>query len=247
MQIKLLKGTGTPIFCLHGWGQNKEALELLGALLQKESTPYLIDLPGFGGSAPPKEVWGAEDYADALVKTLDQYGISQADFLGHSFGGKVAATLAFRHPERVRKLILIASAGLHPTRSFTEKLRRAAVSFLGKGSKLYDYLSGSTTFETFFIPRFGSRDYQNAGVMRPILVRSVNEDLSSILPKIKTSSLILWGEKDMETPIECGRRFAEGIHKASFCSFPYHGHQLIEDVGAHLCAKEIRAFLKGGD
>lgn len=238
-----IKGKNAPLLMLHGWGQSHEALMPLAALLSDQVTPYLIDLPGFGKSERPMSCWSAYDYADALVHYLDTRGIDKISLLGHSFGGKVALCLAIRHPERVDKLILIAPSGIPQRRAFLSKVKFFCIRAVGKSMKMVDRIFGTRYFTRVFAPRFASRDYKNAGDMRSILVKSVNEDLSSEIPKIQCETLLLWGEKDQETPLEAGKRLSGLIPRSTFHSFPHHDHQLFHDVGAHLCAKYIKAFI----
>ncbi len=239
-----IKGNGPPLVMLHGWGQNLKALAPLGELLSPLASPYLFDLPGFGGSDAPPSVWSAKDYADFLVQSLEEKKIRRFSLLGHSFGGKVALSIALKYPERVEKLVLIAPSGLRAKRTFWKRLKIAAIIFSGKAVKAYDRMSGTKHFANSFAPKFGSRDYNNAGGMRDILVKSVNEDLTEELPKIQTRTLILWGEKDQETPLEAGLRFATLIPKARLIRFPYHDHELFQDVGAHLAATCVAPFLQ---
>jgi pimeloyl-ACP methyl ester carboxylesterase len=240
---KMGKETGSPLFLLHGWDQTHEKLRPLGELISSHSPTYLVDLPGFGKSGLPDGVWSSFDYADRLISYMDEYNISKADFLGHSFGGKIAMSLALRFPERVRRLVLLSPSGLLRQRSFLNRCRFQGIKWTGKALKLWDRTVGSRLFTTYFVPRFGSADYLKAGVLRPILVRSVNEDLSRQIPKIDKPTLILWGEKDSETPLDMAYRLHSLISDSSLLIFPHKGHQLFQEVGAHLCAYHIIPFL----
>jgi pimeloyl-ACP methyl ester carboxylesterase len=75
-----------------------------------------VDLPGFGGSAAVGEGYRAEAVADALVAGLDALDVERVDLVGHSLGGLVATVLADRRPDRVRRLVLAAAAGVDPYR-----------------------------------------------------------------------------------------------------------------------------------
>jgi len=239
-----LQGNGPPLLVLHGWGQSHEALTPLAELLTPAAKPYLVDLPGFGQSKIPENVWSAYDYADCMVRYLDMQQIDKFSVLGHSFGGKIAMCLAMRYPERVEKLVLVAASGVPPQRSLIRRLKMKSIVSAGKLLKSYDRIFGTQHFQQKYAPKFGSRDYKNAGNMRPILVKSVNEDLAPVLSQVKCKTLILWGENDPETPLESGKRLANLIPESTFCSFPYHDHQLFQDAGAHLCARYITPFLQ---
>ncbi len=234
----------SPLLILHGWGQTHQNLTPLAKRLPSNVDPILLDLPGFGNARTPPTTWSAFDYADHFINYLDVHEIEKTAVLGHSFGGKVAMCLAIRYPHRVKQLILLAPSGLRPQPPFTKKLRMNGIKILGKAIKGYDRVFQSEHFKTFFIPQYGSRDYQQAGDMRSILVRSVNEDLSEEVKQIRCPTLLLWGEKDSATPLEMAHRLLQSIPRAKLQLFPHHDHYLFEDVGAHLMATYISAFLQ---
>lgn len=240
-----IQGNGPPLLMLHGWGMSLEDIKPLGHLLSPQADIHLVDLPGFGHSPYPGEVWNSFQYANRLVAYLNENNIDQIDLLGHSFGGKVALSLANLYPTRVRKLILIATSGLIRQRNVQQYCRFMAIKLLGKNLKYFDSLFGTKLFFDYFAPRFGSADYKKAGAMRQILVKSVNEDLSKQIATIKTPTLILWGEKDEETPPEVAHRLHKLIKNSTLLLLPGKGHWLYRDVGAHLCAHYIAPFLRG--
>lgn len=240
-----LPGNGAPLLLLHGWGQSLQHLKPLAALLASHAECHLVDLPGFGESPHPGSAWSAYDYADRLVAYLDENKLERVTVAGHSFGGKVSLCLSAHYPERISRLILMAPSGIPANKNIRDRSRMKAVRLLGKGVKMYDKLFKRDCFSSYFIPRFGSSDYKNAGAMRPILVRSVNEDVSHDLSKIRAPTLILWGGKDRETPPEMGKRMQAMIGGSKLLLLPYHDHYLFQDVGSHLVASHIAKFLKG--
>ncbi len=71
----------------------------------------------------------------------------------------------------------------------------------------------------------GSNDYQNAkGIMRQILVKVVNEDLSRKMPKIKAPTLLIWGENDTITPVKYGEIMERLIPNAGLVILKNAGH-----------------------
>lgn len=244
LHTEKLNATGFPLLMLHGWGQSLDSLKPLGSLLTCSSEIHLIDLPGFGLSPPPATTWSSFDYADRLIAYLDAHNIPQADFLGHSFGGKVAMSLAIRYPERIRRLILMAPSGIKRKRTPLGYCRFKSIQWLGKTLKGIDRLTGSHLFNTQFIPRFASADYRQSGEMCSILVRSVNETLEPILGTIKAPTFIFWGEQDQETPLEMAHRLHRLIPSSRLLLLPHKGHQLFQDVGSHLCAYHLIPFLE---
>jgi pimeloyl-ACP methyl ester carboxylesterase len=248
LHTETLNSDGFPLLLLHGWGQSVDSVKPLGELLTRSSQVHLIDLPGFGRSPAPEHAWSAFDYADRIIHYLDKKNIGQVDLAGHSFGGKVALCRAIRYPDRVRRLVRIATSGIRKQKSLVQKLRSFALKWSGKGLKLIDKKFKTELFTHHFAPRFGSPDYQKAtGVMRSVLVRSVNEDLSPLLKKVKASTLLLWGEQDTETPFEIAHRLNQMIPGSRLIPLAHKGHYPFEGVGFHLCAYQITNFLGGAD
>ena len=244
IHVERIGDKGPDLVMLHGWGNSLEDLRLLGELLGASRRVHLVDLPGFGKSPAPEKAWSAFDYAETLQAYCAKECRGKPSLLGHSFGGKVAAAFAIRFPGEVGPLILINSSGLRPKRTYLQKCRSSGIRLLGRLCKWSDQQFGSSFFLSRFTPRFGSIDYQNAqGVMRDILVRTVNESLESELGKIESRTLLLWGADDQETPLEIGKRFQKGIADASLLTLSHKGHHPFLDVGSHLCAYHISPFL----
>lgn len=68
-----------------------------------------LDLRGHGRSGwePP---WDLATHVDDLLETADALGVERADWIGHSFGGRLVIELAARAPERVRRAVLLDPA-----------------------------------------------------------------------------------------------------------------------------------------
>jgi lipase len=99
-----------PLVCLHGVTGHGERFKRLAEQRWGERLHVLApDLRGHGrsGYEPP---WTFPTHVADLVETLDALGIDQADWVGHSFGGRLVLELAARHPERIRRAILLDPA-----------------------------------------------------------------------------------------------------------------------------------------
>jgi len=124
VQLRILEsGEGETVLLLHGFPQSAEAwLRQLPALAAAGHHAVAPDLRGYGGSDRPG---GVSSYAlprlvaDA-VGLLDALGVREAAVVGHDWGGVIAWALAARHPERVRRLVVINAP--HPAR-FSRLLR----------------------------------------------------------------------------------------------------------------------------
>jgi pimeloyl-ACP methyl ester carboxylesterase len=69
-----------------------------------------------------------------------------------------------------------------------------------------------------------SRDYANAGPLRDTFVRLVNEDLTAILPRIASPTLLVWGADDTETPLSAAKVMERLIPQARLVVLQHAGH-----------------------
>ena len=105
-------GAGDPLLLLHGIGRSLEDWDEQHARLSAGHALHSLDLPGFGWSDAVAGPTTLEALADALPAYLDAAGVrGPVTVVGNSLGGAVAMTLAVRHPDRVRALVLADSAG----------------------------------------------------------------------------------------------------------------------------------------
>jgi lipase len=101
---------GPPVVCVHGaTGHGQRFKQLAEERWAKQFRVIAVDLRGHGLSAwePP---WTIETHASDLLDTLDALDLAQADWIGHSFGGRLVMEVAASHPERIRKLVLLDPA-----------------------------------------------------------------------------------------------------------------------------------------
>ena len=74
----------------------------------------IIDLPGFGESKEPDDIWDLSDYVENLHKLLKELDINNPSLIGHSFGGRIAIKYASKY--KVNKLILFGSPCIRENR-----------------------------------------------------------------------------------------------------------------------------------
>ena len=210
-------GEGSPrILALHGWGRRaadfKRALHDLPALA--------LDLPGFGASPAPKNVIGADGYADIVAEVLGDLD-GPLVLVGHSFGGRVAVCLAAKNPEAVSSLVLTGVPLLRTSPPRKPALRYRVIRGLHRLGVISD-----ERLETERRNR-GSADYRAAeGVMRDILVKVVNEEYPEQLSQIEASVHLLWGENDQEVPIDSAIAADALIEHSRLEVLPNVGHHV---------------------
>lgn len=104
-------GDGPPLLFLHGAGGFRPGpafLDLLGAHRQIIAPSH----PGFGLSGLADWMDRPDDIAHIYWELLDRLGLDRVDIVGTSFGGWIAAEMATMQPQRLRRLVLAAPAGV---------------------------------------------------------------------------------------------------------------------------------------
>ncbi|MCM1451657.1 MAG: alpha/beta hydrolase [Clostridium sp.] len=233
-----------PIILMHGWGCNASTLDSIQRAAALANCVYNFDLPGFGQSSEPAASWGVYDYADWLLNAMKAIGIERASLLGHSYGGRIAIAFAAAHPQMVDKLILVDAAGIKPRRPlkyyckvYWFKLCKFAASLLGKAGQKWIAAQRD---------KRGSADYRAASpVMKQVMSRSVNQDLTPLLSDIKAPTLLIWGENDTATPLRDAKLMEKRIPDAGLVAFPGCGHYSFLDNPRQFAAV-LRSFLSNG-
>lgn len=208
------------VILLHGWGQSSNSFQNVRNFLKDAFTVYSVDLPGFGLSNKPDYPYNTQDYAEVLKGIIDEYRIQTPIIIGHSFGGRVAIkyTALFN---QVKKLILIDSAGIVHKKPLTYYFKVYTFKFL---RRLFS-LPILNRYKKRVLRRFGSNDYKQADdLMKQVLVRVVNEDLRTDLPKIKCPTLLVWGTNDYVTPLKDAYIMKELIPDAGVVEIKGAGH-----------------------
>lgn len=229
---------------MHGWGCDHTTLASIErTALQCGYRVVNVDFPGFGKSQEPSDVWGVEEYTALIEELVSTLGIERPVLLGHSFGGRVGILYASRHPE-VDKLILVDAAGIKPRRSLGYYRKVYTFKFI---KHMMYLLYGREKAEKKLDARrakAGSSDYAGASpMMRRILSKVVNEDLTYALPSVKAPTLLIWGENDTATPLADAKKMERLIPDAGLVSYPGCGHySFLDNPGGF--AAVLKSFLK---
>jgi pimeloyl-ACP methyl ester carboxylesterase len=104
-----IRGTGDPVILLHG---AIGSLEMFGPnidLLAKTRQVIAVDLQGHGRTADVERPLAPELMADDIAALITHLGFRRADVLGYSLGGQVAINVGIRHPDVVRKLVVVSA------------------------------------------------------------------------------------------------------------------------------------------
>lgn len=223
------------VVLLHGlsgssrwWRRNLEAL-------CRGRRVILPDVIGFGRSRSPGPLPSIPELAEVLSRWLLTVTPDAAPHLvGHSMGGHLAIHLAARHPEQVRRLVLVDAAGIPRARSPRTLLRLA-------------YEAGPP--RRWGDPRFLPVIWADALVAGPFnilrgLHHILRDDVRPLLPLVHAPTLVVWGARDGLVPLEHGRALRGGIAGARLLVIDGAYHNPMVDRAAEFNAA-VRRFLDG--
>ena len=225
----------------HGWGHTHRNLLPLAQATGRLGNSVLIDFPGFGASPLPPDAWGTADYADAVAEWLAGMPARRLVWVGHSFGARVGLRLAAQHPQLIDGLFLIAAAGLPKQRSLPERARVTARRW---AFRLARYATPDGPARDRLRARFGSADYRNAGPLRPILVKTVTEDLSEVARAVRCPVVLVYGDQDRETPPDLGSRFNALIPQSRLVVLRGFDHWNVLTDGRHQITQRLSEFVE---
>jgi pimeloyl-ACP methyl ester carboxylesterase len=104
-----IHGTGRPLVLLHGGLGSGEMFGPVRTRLAQGHRVIIPDLQGHGRTADIDRPLGVTALGDDIAALLGHLGIEQADVMGYSMGGGAALQMASRHPDLVRKLVIVSA------------------------------------------------------------------------------------------------------------------------------------------
>ncbi|WP_149135064.1 alpha/beta fold hydrolase [Cupriavidus campinensis] len=109
-------GSGEPVLLIHGSGPGVTAWANWRTVIPELSKSRRViapDMVGFGFTERPAGIsYGLETWVDHLTGILDAMDLDRVDLVGNSFGGALSLAFAIKFPQRVRRLVLMGSAGV---------------------------------------------------------------------------------------------------------------------------------------
>lgn len=253
------QGEGFPVLLIHGSGPGVTAWAnwrgIIPQLAQKRRV-IAPDMLGFGYSERPADAqYSQQRWVEHAIGVLDALGIEQADIVGNSFGGGLALALAIRHPERVRRLVLMGSVGvsfpitqgLETAWGYTPSqanMRQLLDLFAWDRNLVNDELA-ELRYQASIRPGF----QESFAAMFPPPRQNGVDDLASDEADIRAlphQALVIHGREDRIIPLEASLRLAELIPNSQLHVFGHCGHWTqIEHAGRF--ARLVEDFLAEAD
>jgi len=207
-----------------------------------------VDFPGHNLSAG-ETLSNVEAQAEWILKVMDHLGMKSASFIGHSQGGLVNLAIADKAPERVEKLVFVATAAAIPVNdmliSMAETKQHRAKSSMtawGLGPDAHHFENS--------VPGF-SNIGNGLRTMDLNEQRALPTDLKAcagfeggleIAAKIEVPTLCVLAAKDKMTPLKFGKQLAETLPQNTLHILPNSGHT-IPTERPHELNQFLRDFL----
>ena len=248
------RGTEPALLLLHGSYASLHAWEGWGDALPSRRRVVALDLPGHGLTGPdPRRRYSPAAMADFVAAFASALELETVAVAGNSMGGRVAAEVALRHPERVRALVLIDAAGLRLEPPAPLRLRffecRAAdrlARWITPRSALRRSLREAWGNPAGVTERLVDRCEDmilrlwNRGAARAALRQEGQEAFEARLPRIVAPTLIMWGARDRWIPVSNARRFHERIRGSKVVIFEELGHVPMEEDPVRTAVEALR-------
>ena len=198
---------------LHGFLASGKSFYCQTGYFSKFFNVYAPDLKGFGTNADMQYPYSLNDYVNEVKEYIYAKNLKNPAVIAHSFGGRIAVKMASEWENPFSKIVLTGAAGLKPKPTFKKTVKKA----------LFNVLKKVVPKEKLKI--FYSADYNALSpVMRESFKKIVSECLDDRLQYINCPTLIVFGEKDKETPIYMAEKFNSGIKNSKLIVIKNAGH-----------------------
>jgi len=222
-------GSGPALVFLHGTGT------FTGFEMARDWAKRLtVIIPyhaGFGDSGDAEAIDTIEDHVLHYMDLFDRLGLKQFDLAGFSLGGWLAAEFAIRQPQRVRKLVLVAPAGLvvasAPAPGLFDIAPQDLPTYLA-----HDPAAALRYFPKAPDPAFDARLGREVTGFAKLIRNDPqgNPKLAHWLHRIAMPTLILWGAEDRLRPTAQAQAWKAGLADARVTLVPATGHLLFEET-----------------
>ena len=226
-------GDGELVVLLHGLGGSRIAWDAQLVGLGDQWRVAAWDMPGYGEAAPlPDDPLTFPALAAAAAEWIAALGAESAHVIGISMGAMVAQHLAARHPARVRSLALLSSSpkfGLDGTTADSWRAARRAP--LDAGFEPVDFaeqvlrgIAGPHITEFAFESQRAAMARVTGSALRRSIDCVITHDATVFLSTIATSTLVIVGALDRETPVAYSQYLVDHLPYARLAVVPGAGH-----------------------
>ena len=242
-----IKGSGPPLFLIHGIGAARNTWRFAMPVLEKHFTVITYDLRGHGSSPMPKKEFGIDELVADLERVREQTGVAKAHFAGHSLGGMIGPAYARKYPDRVLSLGLLSTAAFRTQED--SKNVMAVVTAMEKDGipQILEKLTDRWFTDDFIKNNFEIVENRLKQVIEtdPEIFLNVfriyaSVEMSPWLHQIKHPTLVLTGENDGGCNPRLNKQIAEAVPNSELVILKNYKHSLLLEAGEIVAEHLIR-------
>ncbi|WP_233838757.1 alpha/beta fold hydrolase [Paraburkholderia sp. ZP32-5] len=248
-----LQGDGPrTLVCIHGVGSYLEAWDGVVARLGDGFRVLSFDLRGHGRSSRVKGRYEIDDFVGDVLALADHAGFGQFDLAGFSLGGLIAQRLALTHPQRLRKLVLLATVAGRTVEEREQVASRLAALESGERGAHHDASLSRWLTEDFqqrnpeLIAQLRRRDADNDPDCYAAAYRVLAQtDFGGLIDRIAMPTLIATGEDDQGSSPRMAKFMHQCIRQSQLAILPGLRHSILIEAPDTVAAL-MRGFLGNG-
>lgn len=187
---------------LPGWGETRETFKYIIDYFKENYEIYILDYPGFGNSPFINKELTIYDYALIVKSFIEKEKIDNPIIIAHSFGGRITAILSGLYKIKINKIVLLDVAGIKRRKTLKQLIKEKIYKLLKFSINILPFKNKEEK-KNKLLNIFASTDYKNIPIaMHKTFKNIINEDLKKYYKNIDEETLIIWGEKDQDTPLK---------------------------------------------
>jgi pimeloyl-ACP methyl ester carboxylesterase len=215
------------------------------------------DMRGFGLSQWDPPELNFEAIARDFAQMIDDAGLERCDLLGLSHGAAVAIDYAAKHPDRIRKLIIVNgfAAGWKVRADPEEMAWRMSLTEMNQREWAFRRSRFGEMYLTLYFPdaspeiiKWHNDHFEDLGPvpnLQHMIEIAATIDVRDQLPRVQAETLVCHSKQDGNAMLPEGRHIAETIPNARLCELEGANHLLLGDEPAWpVFTRELRAFLR---
>jgi 3-oxoadipate enol-lactonase len=260
-----INGEGPPVIQIGGAVNGHEGYALITPLLTDKFTVIDFDHRGYGQSDRPDQEYGMDVWVDDMAGLIDALGIEKLHVHGGSMGGFIAVLFAAKYPEKVDRLVFNGAVAKCDWLARTNfHLWKTVAHRFGLGSEELALMLLTHAFSRRYLDEMvASGSLHSLSWMQDSITRNASlnvfsdacdamatTDVTGLLGNIDAPTLVLHGDEDWLTPLDCGpdgagaRVIHEGIKGSELYILEGCGHGVLFERPEEAVGKVIQ-FLKG--
>jgi pimeloyl-ACP methyl ester carboxylesterase len=253
------EGSGPPLVLIHANFGSLLSWDGWVGSLEEQHRILRFDMPAHGLTGPdPSGDYSIERTVRLTERFVDALGLTRFSIGGTSTGGTIAMHYAAAHPERVERLILLSPGALEG-----RSMQRAGRS-VPRIANILEYVTPRALAAFMLKSRFGDpdrvddklidqwwelwrREGQRAAMLEQMRDYS-SAGLTEAIAEVSVPTLILWGEKNPQAPVEQAEELRKMLVNApdvKVITYPGVGHMAADEAGP-VIARDVRTYLDSG-